>query len=154
VAAIRWYEINPVGAPSLRRTGLIAAPGTFVYNAAISPDRRVDGATTAFGGSFVIGYSASSAANGINPRIVMASSVNGGALSFTLVEDAVGPYRDFSCPNPGETCRWGDYSAAIPDPRPSATNRGKVWLTNQFAGSTDTSILQANWRTWIWAATP
>ena len=121
VAAIRWYEINPVGTPSLRRTGLIAAPGTFFYNAAISPDRRVDGATTAFGGSFVIGYSASSAANGINPRIVMASSVNGGALSFTLVEDAVGPYQDLSCPNPGDTCRWGDYSAATPDPRPGTT---------------------------------
>ena len=154
VSAIRWYEINPVGTPSLRRTGLIAAPGAFLYNAAISPDRRVDGATTAFGDSFVIGYSASSAANGINPRIVMASSVNDGMLSFTLVEDAVGPYRDAGCPNPGDTCRWGDYSAAAPDPRPGATTRGKVWLTNQFAGSTDTSILQANWRTWIWAARP
>jgi hypothetical protein len=154
VSAIRWYEINPVGTPSLRRTGLIAAPGAFLYNAAISPDRRVDGATTAFGGSFVIGYSASSAANGINPRIVMASSVNSGALSFTLVEDAVGPYRDVSCPNPGDTCRWGDYSAATPDPRPGTTNQGKVWLTNQFAGSTDTLISQSNWRTRIWAARP
>ena len=137
-------------------TGLIAVPGTFLYNAAISSDRRVDGATTAFGGSFVIGYSVSSAANEINPRIEMGSSVNGGALSFTLVADAVYfPYLDgfpASCLSPVEPCRWGDYSAATPDPRPGTTDRGQVWLTNQFVKIPQPP--DSNWRTWIWAAQP
>ena len=138
MSAVRFYEINPVGAPSLRRNGLIAAPSTFLYNAAISPDRRVDGRRQ-FGGSFVVGYSASSAVNGIDPRIVMSSSVDGGALSAVLVRDAVGPYRDFSCAVSGDICRWGDYSGASPDPRPGTTNHGVVWLTDQFAGSASIS---------------
>jgi hypothetical protein len=155
VSAVRWYEINPVGAvPSVRSTSLIFSAGSFLYNAAISPDRRVDGATTAFGGSLVVGYSVSSAATGINPRIVMGSSVNGGALSFALVRDAVGPYQSFECDIAGDTCRWGDYSAATPDPRPAAGPRGVVWLTNMFSGVPNPPTTQANWRTWIWAARP
>jgi hypothetical protein len=155
VSAVRWYEINPVGAaPSVRSTSLIFAPGAHLYNAAISPDRRVDGATAAFGGSFVIGYSASSAALGIDPRIVMGSSVNGGALSVALVRDAVGPYQSFECAGAGDTCRWGDYSAATPDPRPAAGPRGVVWLTNMFSGIANPPTTQANWRTWIFAARP
>ena len=112
------------------------------------------GASGSFGGSYVIGYTASGAASGITPRIVMGSRLNGGPLQFALVQNAVGPYRDFSCPNPGNTCRWGDYSGATPDPRPTTVGAGEVWLTNQFAGSASTSTLQANWRTRIWAARP
>ena len=155
VAAIRWYQINPnpKGAPSLRSTGLISAANTHLYNAAIAPDRRVDGAIGEFGRSFVIGYTASGAAVGLNPRIVMASSVNEQPLSFRLVREAVGGYRDLSCPSAGQVCRWGDYSGATPDPRPGTTDRGAVWLTNQFAGG-GTATTQANWRTRIWAARP
>ena len=152
---VRWYEINPAGTtPALRTSGIIAPAGTFAFNAAISPDRRVDGTTVAFGGSFVVGYNVSSATNNINPQIVMGSSVSGGALSFALVKNGVGPYRDFSCPAPGDVCRWGDYSGATPDPKPATTSNGVVWLTNQFSGVANPSTTQANWRTWIWAARP
>lgn len=155
VSAVRWYEINPIGTPTVRRTGTIAAPGTFLYNAAISSDRRVDGANSAFGGSFVVGYSASSALNNIKPRILMTSSLNGGAVSTpVLVKDAVGPYKDFACATGGSVCRWGDYSGATPDPRPSTTATGLVWLTNQFSGVANPLTTQSNWRTWIWAAAP
>ena len=156
VAAIRAYEINPVpAAPSVRLADLItAAPSSHLYNAAISPDRvSLTGASGSFGGSYVIGYTASGAASGITPRIVMGSRLNGGALLFALVQRR-GPYRDFSCPNPGNTCRWGDYAGATPDPRPTTVGAGEVWLTNQFACSASTSTLQANWRTRIWAARP
>ncbi|HYN39148.1 MAG TPA: hypothetical protein VES39_07845, partial [Rhodospirillales bacterium] len=109
VSAVRWYEIDPLGTPVVRRTGSIAAASRFLYNAAISSDRRVDGATSAFGGSFVVGYNESGAAEGIQPRIVMRSSLNGAAVSApVLVRGAVGPYRDFSCITPGSVCRWGD----------------------------------------------
>ena len=78
VSAVRWYEIDPVGAPRLADDGLIAAPGVFLFDAAISPDRRVDGGTRAFGDSFVVGYNASSARAGIAPRVMMASSRRAG----------------------------------------------------------------------------
>jgi hypothetical protein len=156
-SVVRWYEINPVPAtPTLLRSGSIggSSPNTFFFNASIAPDRRVDGATTAFGDSFVIQYSVSSSTNNINPRIVMSSSFNGGAVSSgVILISSAAPYVDFSCSSGTGTCRWGDYSAAVPDPRPGTTDRGVVWSTNQF-GNGGASTSQANWRIRIWAATP
>jgi hypothetical protein len=154
VSAVRWYEINPEGAPTLRAHGQIGAADRFFYNAAISPNRRVDGATRDFGSSFVIGYNVSGAAAGIAPRIGVATSVGGGPLTLARVREAARPYADYSCSAPGSTCRWGEQASAAPDPRPAGASRGAVWLTNQFAGSTSTSTARANWRTWIWAVQP
>ena len=148
---IQYYEIRPdVLSPILRRTGTIGTAGVFYFNAAISSDRRVDGATVANGDSFVIGYNVSSTS--INPRIVMGSSVSSGILTFTTVRNSTGPYVDFACAAPGDTCRWGDYSGAAPDPRPIGSTRA-VALTNQYA-SGGTSTAQSNWRTRIWWAQP
>lgn len=47
-------------------------------------------------------------------------------LSFDLVKDGVGPYRDFTCPNSGDTCRSKDYSGETPDPRPIIAGHGVV----------------------------
>lgn len=155
VSAVRYYEIYPGSSPAIRRTGTIKSTGTFYYNAAISPDRRSDNGTYQFGSSFVIGYNASSSTNNISPRILMKSAVNGGSLSGTVtVRYGVGPYIDFACPNAGDTCRWGDYSGAAPDPRPGTTGTGAVWLTNQYSGVKNPSTTIANWRTWVWAARP
>ena len=83
VSGVRWYEINPAPAtPVVLRSGNIVASNTFLFNAAISPDRKVHGSATAFGRNFVIQYNAASRVNSISPRIVAASSVNGGALSL------------------------------------------------------------------------
>jgi hypothetical protein len=155
-AVVRWYEINPVpAAPVVLRTGIIGSQSnTHYFNAAISPDRRVDGTTVAFGDSFVVNYNVSSKANNISPRIVAGSSFNGGALTFALVKGGVGPYRDFTCPNAGNLCRWGDYAAATPDPRPVAGNRGQVWGTNQYSGLANPPSGGANWRTWIFDHQP
>ena len=154
VSAVRWYEIDPVGAPRLADNGLIAAPGVFLFDAAISPDRRVDGGRRAFGDSFVVGYNASSAKAGIAPRVAMASSRRGGPLGFTLVREAAGPYRDHTCQDAGKPCRWGDYSGATPDPRPAPGPAGVVWLTAQYSGRDRDPPADANWTTWIWAARP
>jgi hypothetical protein len=110
-----------------------------------------------FGDSFVIQYSVSSST--ISPRIVAGSSFSGGALSFLLVRNGVGPYRDFSCPNAGDPfCRWGDYSGATPDPLPprnrTRLDRGAVWGTNQFSGVANPSAATANWRTQIFNLQP
>jgi len=156
VSGVRWYEINPAPAtPVVLRTGTITAANTFLFNAAISPDRQVRGATKAFGDSFVIQYNVSSSVNNINPRIVAASSLHGGALSGAkVIKNGVGPYRDFTCPNSGDTCRWGDYAAATPDPAPTTAGVGEVWSTNQFSGVLNPPAGGVNWRTRIFALQP
>ena len=157
-AAVRWYEINPVPAiPLILRTANVASGSAHLFNAAISPDRRVQGRTSQFGDSFVVEYSVSSST--IDPRIVSGSSFSGGALSFLLVKGGVDTYRDFSCPSSGDPfCRWGDYSAATPDPAPPSSrprlDRGAVWGTNQFSGVLNPSAATANWRTRIFNLQP
>lgn len=154
-SAVRWYEINPVPAtPVVQRQANIASPNVFYFNAAISPDRRVDGATRTFGNNFVIEYNVSSRAANVSPRIVAGSSVNGAALTFLLVRNGVGPYRDFTCTTASSVCRWGDYSGATPDPRPTLAGRGQVWGTNQFSGILNPPVNGVNWRTRIFNLAP
>jgi len=144
----RWYEINPSG-PSLYQSGTVTSGSLYVYNAAISPDRIVNGATTAFGDSMVLGFNTSSSTAYV--AIQQVTKLGTGAQSsFQLVKQATGFNSDFSC----TPCRWGDYSGASPDPAASTSaGAGQVWLANQYnRPSTNTSI--ANWLTWIWAASP
>ena len=158
LSGVRWYEIDPVPAiPVILRADTIGSGSAFLFNAAISPDRRKDGAQREFGDSFVVEYSVSSPT--IAPRIVAGSSFNGGALAFLKVRNGSGPYRDFSCPSSAEsTCRWGDYSAATPDPRPPTDrpllDRGVVWGANQYSGVVNPSVASARWRTRIFQLTP
>ena len=155
-SVVRWYEIDPLAAtPVVRRTGTIglSTPSVFFYNAAISPDRRVQGTTRTFGDNFVIQYTGSGSPS-LNPTVAMASSVNGGPVSnHVLVQSAPGPYVDFTCAGLTERCRWGDYAGANPDPNPGTAGVGAVWFTTQY-GSGGTSTAQANWLTRIWAARP
>ena len=157
-AAVRWYEINPIPAtPVVLRTGKVASGSAHLFNAAISPDRQVNGPTRRFGNSFVVEYNVSSSS--IDPRILAGSSFSGGGLSFLLVRNGVDTYRDFSCPSSSDTlCRWGDYSGATPDPNPPSnrprTDRGAVWGTNQYSGVANPPANGTNWRTWIFNVQP
>lgn len=162
-SGVRWYEINPhPDTPVVLRGGTITAPNSFLFNAAISPDRKKNESTPkgclepCFGNSFVIHYNVSSKLNNINPRIIAGSSRNGATLTYLSIRPGVGPYRDFTCPSPGDICRWGDYAAATPDPNPpsTVTDRGVVWGTNQFSGVTSPNTADANWRTRIFAVQP
>lgn len=154
-SGVRWYEINPAPAnPVLLRTGMVNCGNSlFCFNPAISPDRQRNGNTRRFGDSFVINFNASS--NSVNPGIRAVSSVNGGPLSgIRIIQNGAGPYRDFTCPGAKNTCRWGDYSGANPDPVvPGGADHGVVWGTNQF-GRTNPPANGANWRTRIFALTP
>jgi hypothetical protein len=86
VSAVRWYEIDPVPAvPDVLRRAVIRDSSSFLFNAAISPDRVRDGSTLAFGDSFVIEYNASSITSKLSPRIVAASSVRGSASPCIFV---------------------------------------------------------------------
>jgi hypothetical protein len=155
---VRWYEINPWPLPpTVLRTGNIGinTPNTFFFNGAISPDRRADGGVRQFGDSFVINYNVSRGGTSpIAPRIVVGSSFNGGALSFATVRFGLSGYRDFTCPTAGSTCRWGDYAAANPDPKPQVAGRGVVWGTNQFSGVNNPPANGPSWRTRIFAHRP
>ena len=83
----------------------------------------------------------------------MVSKLDGSPQSSPVnVRSSTGNYIGFDCAGADNDCRWGDYSAATPDPNPP-TAAGRVWMTNQYAsGGTSTTI--ANWLTWNWAATP
>lgn len=156
-SVVRWYEINPAPAtPVLLQQGRIgsSSPDNFYFNAAISPDRRKDGRIERFGGSFVIGYNVSSRINSINPRIVAGSSVDGDPMTFLLIQNGVDGYKDATCPQNRNTCRWSNYSSASPDPRPTISGRGQVWGTNQFSGQHNSSSDTTNFRSWIFGLHP
>jgi hypothetical protein len=156
LSAVRWYEINPFPRPPvLLRRGVISAPPEhFIFNAAISPDRRVDGNTAAFGDSFVIQFNRSggSGETAIFPQIRMGSSVNGGPLSFATVVASQDSYSDPTCPLAGNLCFWARHASCTPDPRPFQTgNRGAVWCANVYPGPDGAPV---NWRSRIFAVRP
>jgi hypothetical protein len=152
----RWYEIDPA-ARNVLQTGTVSDSTLYVYNGAISPDRVVDGATKAFGGDMVLGFTTSSATD--FPAIQMVSKLGSNPVSsFVLIQQSPGYDEDFDCPlEPGGKCRWGDYSAATPDPKAdTGGSAGVVWLTNMWTADATTTggTTGVSWRTWNWATTP
>jgi hypothetical protein len=148
---IRYYELRPdIAAPIAVRTGTIGTGNTGnFFNGAISSDRRLNDLTT--GDDMVIGYNFSSST--AFPRIVAGSSVAGAALTFQTIRNGLGPYFDFSCAGAGQTCRWGDYASATPDPVPQGGALQAVGLTHQYAGG-GASTASATWKTRIYHVDP
>jgi hypothetical protein len=143
---VRWYEINP-GSANLFQSSNVSDPSLYAFNAAIAPDRVVNGAITAFGDSMAIGFSTSSSTT--FPAIQSVTKIGTGLQStFVPIKASTSRFfQTFACPNPSP-CRWGDYSGATPDPGASPTGpHGAVYLTNAWAASDN------NWRTWNWALT-
>ena len=132
------------------QSGTVTDPSKYIFNGAISPDRKVDGGTVAFGDSMVLGFNTS--AKDKFPDIRMVSKIGAGAQSSpVLVKKSKHSLNDFTCsPQP---CRWGDYAAATPDPSASASGtNGRVWLTSQYVRTGKGS--GARWGSFNWAATP
>ncbi len=154
-ARVRWYEIN-ASTRVVLQTGVVSSATLFNFNGAISPDRAVVGATKAFGGNMVLGFNTSSSAT--FPAIKMVSKLGAAAQSAPVtVKNSPGYDVDFNCPLATDTCRWGDYSAATPDPIASVLGAtGVVWLTNMWNanGSLIDPTTGTAWRTWNWSATP
>ncbi|MEJ7629726.1 MAG: hypothetical protein WKF54_09060 [Nocardioidaceae bacterium] len=152
-AEVRWYEIDPVG-KTLFQSGKVTSSSLFNFNGAVSPDRKVQGRTKAFGDSMVLNFNTSSSTT--FPAIKVVSKVGAGAQSApTTVVTSAGPNIDFSCPNTGDSCRWGDYAAATPDPAASATAAtGVVYGTSQYNKDGRLAPNAANWLTRNFAFQP
>jgi hypothetical protein len=140
---VRWYEIDPAG-NTLLQSGNVKDPSLFFFNAAISPDRVVNGATTAFGSDMVLNFNASSSS--VAGSIQMLSKRGTNPISLpVVVKTSTGPDIDFTCAMNSNVCRWGDYGAATPDPNPPTTGpAGIVW------GSSMWTKPGVSWQTFNW----
>lgn len=152
-AEVRWYEIDP-GTKALLQSGKVTSTSLFNFNGAVSPDRKVKGTTKAFGANMVMNFNTSSSTT--FPAIKVVSKVGAGAQSApATVVTSAGPNIDFSCPNAGDVCRWGDYAAATPDPAAAATaTSGAVFGTSQYNRDGRLNPGAANWLTRNFSFTP
>jgi hypothetical protein len=123
---VAWYKITASGsATTLADAGTIADPTDFVFNAAISP--RFDG----LGAAIEYNRSSSTTFPTIAAQIRLASTTAGMMEPGELVLATSPAFdSDGSCNfgAVGVPCRWGDYSAATPDP----VQTNVVWGTNEF----------------------
>jgi hypothetical protein len=152
---LRWYEIDPA-AGTVFQSGNVSDPMLFVFNGAVAPDRVVRGSTRAYGASMGAGFTTSSSTtfSAIQTASHLFSAPAGAISAFVLVKQSPGFNRDFGCAAPPGSCRWGDYSAATPDPQAATgSDRGAVWLTNMW-NVASTSNSNVDWRSWNWSITP
>ena len=148
---VRWYELG-AGANAPLRAGSLTDGSLYVFNAAISPDRRVNGSSKLYGDAFALGFNTSSASDFV--RIQMTSQwANQPMSDFIEVKPSHAPNDDFSC-EPLILCRWGDYAGATPDPASSPySDHGQIWLSNQWV-ATGTDTDDVDWRTYNWGSHP
>lgn len=152
-AAVRWYEVDPAISVIKQSSEIASATESFFYPS-IAPDRVWRSATAkGFGSNMVLQFVMSS--EQMHPTLVMVSKLAANPTSrVTFVYSSPGPLVEVECPNPGDTCRYGDFSGASPSPNASlSASTGVVYLSNQYAsGSLEPSVF--NWRTKVWSATP
>jgi hypothetical protein len=149
---VRWYEINPA-AHTLIQNGTISSPSSFIFDGAVSPDRRVNGSSKLFGGDMVIDVVQSSATT--LPAIQVASKIGSGAIS-PLITIATSTAADtgFDCAQGNGLCRWGDYAGASPDPAaPTTATAGQVWGSSML-GAPGGSSSSSGWTTRNFAIKP
>lgn len=150
-AQVRWYEINPATHTVIQK-GTISSTSLYTFNGAISPDRRVNGTTTKFGGDMVINVNQSSAS--ALASVKAASKVGTAAISsLKLIATSTAADTGFDCIQLGY-CRWGDYAGASPDPAaPTTATTGQVWGTSMLSAPGG-SASSAGWTTRNFAVKP
>ena len=152
-AMVRWYEIDPA-AKTLLQSGDVKNGSLYFFNGAISPDRVVKGGTKAFGGNMLLSFTASSLTTYPSLRMVAKRGADS-TSAVKVVKSSPGPDIDFGCPINGY-CRWGDYSAATPDPNaPTTGAAGIVWSTNMWTkDGRITGTEGTSWQTFNWKSQP
>ena len=148
-AEVRWYEFEPGVDNLLQPQGAVTDASLYVFNGAISPDRKVNGSVKLFGDAAVVGFSTSSASTFSHIQMVSKWG-NNPQSEFVDVKASPDFNDDFAC---SSVCRWGDYSGATPDPASNQySNHGRVWLSNQWNVTSNGGF--AAWRTYNWATNP
>jgi hypothetical protein len=149
---VRWYEINPA-AHALIQHGTLTSSSRFTFDAAISPDRLVNGATSLFGGDMAINVVRSSMTT--LPAIKAASKIGPNPVSaLSTITTSAASDTGFDCIQNAGLCRWGDYAAATPDPAAAATGTtGQVWSSSMLAAPGGSAASSA-WTTRNFAITP
>ncbi len=148
-SVLRWYELLPdIGA--VRQSGYVSDSSLYIFNGAVSPTAAGDEAVIVYnaGDAAVDGF-ASFRAQSRNRLAPLGAMSNEAVLASSTVNDA-----DFSCgasqtPPKSFSCRWGDYSAARPDP----ANANAVWGFEMLTGSGG-SPTSAGWSTQVAEITP
>ena len=123
---VRWYEFLP-GSLTIRQQGQLSSATDFYWNAAISPSSAGDDAMISYNraSSSLLAVIGAQTRTKSTPLGQMdAGEVLLGSSSAADQETA---FQGNCTSNP---CRWGDYSAASPDP----VNPGVVWGSNQLSG--------------------
>ena len=153
-AAVRWYEISPATRALLQPAGLVSHNSLSVFNGAISPDRVVNGSTSAYGQNMILNFNTSSPTT--FPSLYMVGKRRNDTTSgFKLLKASPGPQIEFSCQSSGSVCRWGDYAAATPDPLAATTGAaGIVWSTSMWNKDGRLNPGGVNWQTYNWRARP
>jgi hypothetical protein len=149
---VRWYEINPA-TQTLIQHGTISSSSAFIFDGAVSPDRRVNGSAKSFGGDMVIDVVQSSAST--LPAIEVASKIGSGAISpLTTIATSAAADTGFDCIQNGGLCRWGDYAGASPDPAaPTTATVGQVWGSSML-GAPGGNSSSSGWTTRNFAIKP
>ena len=143
---VRWYEIDP-GADALFQSGKATSGSLYEFNGGISPNRVVNGTTTAFGSDMVMSFDTSSSST--HPVIKAVSKIGSAPQSAPItVKSSPSSLNDFTC----SPCRWGDYAGATPDPRPPM-GTSRVWIVNEWVVEPG-SLFGSGWGTWITGITP
>ncbi len=151
-AQVRWYEINPA-THSIIQKGTITNNSLYTFNAAISPDRRVNGTSKKFGGDMVISVNQSSASALVTIKV--ASKIGKGAISgLKLVATSTAADTGFDCTRNEGLCRWGDYAGASPDPAsPTTRTTGQVWGSSMLSAPGG-NVSSSGWTTRNFAIRP
>lgn len=151
-AQVRWYEINPA-THALIQSGTISSSSAFTFDGAVSPDRRVNGTTSMFGGDMVIDVVQSSSTT--LPTIKVASKIGSGAISaLSTIATSAASDTGFDCIRNSGLCRWGDYAAATPDPAaPTTGTAGQVWGSSML-GAPGGGASSSGWTTRNFAVAP
>jgi hypothetical protein len=150
-AQVKWYELNPATHSTIQK-GTISSSTLFTFNAAISPDRRVNGTSKLFGGDMVISVNQSSAT--ALAAVKVASKIGTNAISaLTSIATSTAADTGFDCSGTN-VCRWGDYAGASPDPAaPTTGTHGQVWGSSMMSASGG-SASSAGWTTRNFAVKP
>jgi hypothetical protein len=149
---VRWYEINPA-THTLIQSGTISSSSLFTFDGAVSPDRRVNGSSSMFGGDMVISVVQSSAS--ALPAVEVASKIGPGAISgLATIATSAAADTGFDCIQGSGLCRWGDYAGASPDPAaPTTATVGQVWGSSML-GAPGGSSSSSGWTTQNFAIKP